>query len=299
MARVLILGATGMLGHKLCQMLPRLGHEASATARGSASALKPYREAFKQVRLIGGIDALDERKLERTISRAAPDVLINCVGIIKQHPAAKDPLLSIGVNSCLPHRLARLCGGLGVRLIHISTDCVFSGRKGNYTEEDVSDAEDLYGRSKFLGEVSGRGCLTLRTSIIGRELGGASGLLEWFLGNRGRTAPGYTRAVYTGFTTLEMARLIDRVIVRHPDLEGVWQVSSEPISKYDLLCLVRDAMRLDIDVTAEAAVRIDRSLNSEKFRNKTGYQPPSWPAMIEELARDAAPYEEWRKAHAS
>jgi dTDP-4-dehydrorhamnose reductase len=164
-----------------------------------------------------------------------------------------------------------------------------------YTEEDVSDAEDLYGRTKFLGEVSGSGCLTLRTSIIGRELQTASGLVEWFLSNRGGQVRGYTRATYTGFTTLALGEIVANVIDRHPDLSGVYQVSSEPINKYQLLCLLNDAFDAQVEIEPYPEVQIDRSLDSSRFRAETGFAPPTWGEMVRAMANDPTPYEEWRR----
>ena len=174
---------------------------------------------------------------------------------------------------------------------------MFSGLKGKYTEDDVADAKDLYGRSKLLGEVGGSGCLTLRTSIIGRELRTTQGLLEWFLSNRGGRVPGYTEAIYSGFTTLVMSRIIADVLEHHPDLSGTYHVSSEPIDKYRLLCLVRDAFHLAITIEPSSNVQIDRSLDSSRFRARTGYVPPSWEEMISEMTSDPTPYDRWRTAH--
>src|SRR5207253_2340396 len=155
-----------------------------------------------------------------------------------------DPVVCLSINSLFPHRLARLCHAAKARLIHVSTDCVFSGRKGNYTEADQPDAEDLYGRSKLLGEVQGPGCLTLRTSIIGRELDTRQGLVEWFLSNQGRKVKGYRRAIFSGLTTDALSELIGRIILNHPDLEGLWHVASAPINKFELISLVRDVFKV-------------------------------------------------------
>jgi dTDP-4-dehydrorhamnose reductase len=221
-------------------------------------------------------------------------VVINCIGIVKQLPAASDPILSLTVNALWPHQLQRLCLACGARLIHFSTDCVFSGRKGMYTEEDPSDALDLYGRSKFLGETSGTGALTIRSSVIGRELSTAIGLVEWCLAQHGSRVQGYTRAIYSGFTTVAMARIIRLVLTEHRELSGTLQVSSTPITKHDLLGLLRSAFGLRLEVEPRADVQVDRSLDSSRFRALTGFTPPSWPEMIEELAADPTPYDEWK-----
>lgn len=295
--RLLILGANGMLGHKLWQTC-RDRYDVWATVRSRYTEYARY-GLFTPERLIEGVDAFDMDSVVRALAQVRPDVVVNCIGVIKQLPAAKDPIISLTVNSLFPHRLANLCQATGARLIHISTDCVFSGRKGMYTEDDVPDAEDLYGRTKFLGEVSGPGCLTLRTSIVGRELSTSSGLVEWFLGNRGRRIPGYRRAIYSGFTTLAIANIITQVIDGFPELSGVYHVSSEPISKYELLCLVRDAYRIAVEIEPDDDVCIDRSLDSRRFREAAGFVPADWPDMIREMADDPTPYEQWRREHVS
>ncbi len=290
--RVLILGGAGMLGHKLWQVF-RDHFETWVTVRSGYSTYARY-GLFDPEHVIGGVDVFDFDTVMRAVATAHPDVVINAIGIIKQFPTAKDPIISLTVNSLFPHRLAMLCQSARVRLVHISTDCVFSGRKGMYTEEDVSDAEDLYGRSKFLGEISGRHCLTLRTSIIGRELGTASGLVEWFLSNRNGRVKGYSHAIYTGFPTLVLARIIADLLDRHPNLSGLYQVSSEPINKYQLLCLLREAYQVPIEIESFSDVSIDRSLDSNRFRAVTDFVPLPWPEMVQTMANDPIPYGEWR-----
>jgi dTDP-4-dehydrorhamnose reductase len=190
------------------------------------------------------------------------------------------------VNALLPHRLALMCADVSARLVHISTDCVFSGARGGYREDDFADAADLYGRTKFLGEVGQEPhCLTLRTSIIGPELARKASLLEWFLAQRTRVR-GFTKAIFSGFTTTELARVIELMLTRYPDASGLYHVSSEPINKYDLLVAIRDALGLDIEIVPDATFEIDRSLDSTRFRSEFNYTPPSWPAMIGELANE-------------
>jgi dTDP-4-dehydrorhamnose reductase len=290
--RVLILGAGGMLGHKLAQEL-KTEFEVWATVRGPSDAYARY-GLLDDGRILPGIDASNLDTVAGAIDHTRPDAVINCIGIIKQLPASHDPVSSLTINSLLPHQLQRLCRPHGARLLHFSTDCVFNGRKGMYTEDDPSDALDLYGRTKFLGEVAGAGALTIRSSMIGRELSTASGLVEWFLSQRGGRVGGYTRAVYSGFTTQAMARIVRSVLVDYPQLEGLWQVSSDPIAKYDLLLLMRDAYGLDVDLVPDDRVHIDRSLDSSRFRALTAFVPPSWQTMIRDMAMDPAPYEEWR-----
>jgi dTDP-4-dehydrorhamnose reductase len=294
---ILILGGSGMLGHKLWQSLARR-FDTYVTFR---KPIESYFECglFDRARALTGVTAEDFDSVARAVAEFKPDVVVNCIGIVKQAAASGDPLVSIEVNSLFPHRLARLCQTKGIRLIHISTDCVFSGRKGNYNENDFSDAEDLYGRTKFLGEVSDDGCLTLRTSMIGRELEASHGLVEWFLSQEDRTISGYKKSVFSGFTTNALAEIIARIITRSSELDGVWHVASEPISKFDLLSLVKQVYGLNIRIEPDETVVCDRSLNGARFRQATGFTPPSWQQMIEEMHRDPTPYSKLRRHHAN
>lgn len=210
--------------------------------------------------------------------------MINAVGIVKQRSAAKDSIPSLEINALFPHRLALLCKAIGARMIHMSTDCVFSGRKGLYEETDPADAEDLYGKTKFLGEVNESNCVTIRTSIIGRELSRKKSLVEWFLAQKG-PVKGYKKAIFSGFTTLEMSRIIEMILVDHPKKSGVYQVSADPINKFDLLTLIRDAMNLPTEIIPDSDFQCDRSLVSSRFRKEFNYAPPSWKTMVSELAK--------------
>jgi len=281
--RLLVLGGDGMLGHQVLRQL-RARHEIHVTLRQERESYESL-GLFDGRRTYFGVDARSLDKLQEVVTACRPDAVINAIGVVKQRAEAKDAIQSLEINALLPHRLAVICEDAGARLVHFSTDCVFSGRRGNYRETDVSDAEDLYGRTKYLGETSGRHCLTLRTSIIGRELARKSGLLEWFLAQRGKVK-GYTKAVFSGFTTLEMARIIDNVLAIQAPLSGVYHVSSEPISKFDLLTMIRDALDLPIEIEPDDEFKCDRSLDSARFRDATGYRPPAWKTMIEELAQD-------------
>lgn len=285
---VLVLGAAGMLGHRVMLDLASR-FDLVGTVRGPAAAHAGH-PVLGRMRLLGGVIADDVAGVERAIAEVHPAAVVNCIGVIKQLPAARDPLPAIAINALFPHQLARACRSAGARLVHISTDCVFSGRKGRYTEDDPSDAEDLYGRTKYLGEVDGPGCVTLRTSIIGRELKGHVGLVDWFLSQRGRTVGGYARAIYTGFTAQRLAGLIGDLLERHPEIEGLWQVSSDPISKYELLDLLNRAFDLGATLQRDETFVCDRSLDSSRFRQATGFVPATWPVMVRELAEDATPY---------
>jgi dTDP-4-dehydrorhamnose reductase len=298
--RVLVLGGDGMLGHKAFQVLAER-FEASATFRDPHGAWRgfPQYEGVPQERLLGGVDAARFDTVAAALERTRPDAVLNCIGIVKQRKEASDAVLSITVNALFPHRLAELCDHLGARLVHVSTDCVFSGRKGKYTEDDAPDPVDLYGRSKLLGEVDRPGALTLRTSIVGRDYLKSTALLEWFLSNRGGRVNGFRNAVYSGLTTTALARVVAELIERHRELGGLWHVASSPITKYDLLRMLREAMGLDIEIVPFDDPPCDRSLDGARFEAATGLAIPSWREMVSELAADPTPYDAWRQAHAA
>jgi dTDP-4-dehydrorhamnose reductase len=280
--RILVLGATGMLGHKLVQRLSA-GHEVVGTTR---SATVPA--ALRGQRLISGVSAEDFSSITRALAAFRPEAVVNCIGLIKQlKPNRRD---QIAINAMFPHQLLELCQAAGARLIHLSTDCVFSGRHGNYTESSPPDPVDDYGRSKLLGELEAGG-LTLRTSIIGRELSGGHGLVEWFYRQRGQSTRGFRKAIYSGLTTLEMSRVIANVLEQHPTLEGVWHVSSAPINKCELLNKVNALADLKAVIEPQDDFVCDRSLDSARFERQTGYQSPSWDAMLEEMVRDGEVYD--------
>jgi dTDP-4-dehydrorhamnose reductase len=282
--KILILGGDGMLGHELFRQLGDC-HDVRVTLR---QGLDDYRELglFSAANAIDRVDGRDEARLAAALTDFAPDVAINCVGIVKQRPDARSPIPSIEINSLYPHKLLALCAQHGTRLVHFSTDCVFSGRTGGYRETDTPDPVDLYGQTKLLGELQDPPGLTLRTSIIGLELSRKTGLIEWFLAQRGRIR-GFRRAVYTGFTTREMGRLVRRLVEEHDDLHGVWHVASAPINKYTLLVeLARKLRRKDIEIAPDDTFACDRSLRADRFRAATGYVPPSWDEMLTELADD-------------
>jgi dTDP-4-dehydrorhamnose reductase len=285
--RIIILGGSGMLGHRLWLTLQQQ-HDTWVTTRGSQDHFPDIPE-FTREKIISNVDALIFDEVVRALSTVKPDVVINCIGLIKQTPLAKDPLSAIRVNAMLPHQLALICGSASIRLSHISTDCVFSGRRGNYTEEDESDAVDLYGRTKYLGEVSYPNTVTLRTSIIGRELKSKLGLIEWFLAQSGEIN-GYRQAIYSGLTTDELGRVILEHVLQKKDITGVYHISSEPISKFDLLKLVKQAFDHNVTINPYDGYVIDRSLDSTRFRETTGYQSPTWEEMICEMSERSALY---------
>jgi dTDP-4-dehydrorhamnose reductase len=291
--RILILGGSGMLGHRLWINLQK-EHEVWVTVRTTSSPF-PDRPEFPQMYVRTNVDANHLDQVTRALASIQPDLVINCIGLIKQvEQLARDPIMSISLNALLPHRVSLICQVAKIRMIHISTDCVFSGRKGNYLESDQSDAEDLYGRSKFLGEVTDPPySITLRTSIIGHELKTRLGLIEWFLSRKdGDTIHGYKHAIYSGFTTDELSRIIMEYVIPRPDLAGLYHVASDPISKYDLLHLANRAYGRKINILPDENFLCDRSLDSTRFRQATGYQAPSWPAMIDEMSSNSSIYEQ-------
>lgn len=277
--KILVLGGSGMLGNATFRVMSETA-EAYATVR-SASAIQSFPVQLRD-QILSGVDVLDHDTLVDLLGRLRPDVVVNCVGLVKQLAECEDPLSVLPINAMLPHRLARLCALSGARLVHISTDCVFEGTKGCYRESDVSDATDLYGKSKFIGEVDYPNAVTLRTSIIGHELGSAQGLVEWFLSQTG-TVKGYANAVFSGLPTVEMARVIRDVVIPRKDLHGVYHVASAPISKLELLRLIASVYGKKIDIVSDGAVVIDRSLNAERFIAATGYAPPSWPELVKAM----------------
>ena len=283
--RLLILGGSGMLGHQLWRRL-HSQHDTWVTLRRPVADFAVH-NLFDEAKAIQFDDITDDTALERALGQAKPEAVINCVGLIKQRDEASDEALTLRVNAEFPHRLAKRCGEAGARLIHFSTDCIFAGTKGNYTESDPSDAADLYGQSKHQGEVADAHSVTLRTSVIGHELATNLALLDWFLSQRGQAISGFTKAIYSGFTTLEMARIVDRILTQHTDLSGVWHVASEPISKFGLLELCREKLGWEGVIEPNDEFVCDRSLNADRFNQATGYTPPSWEAMISELAQQS------------
>ena len=279
--KVLVLGVTGMLGNAMFRVLSEQSDLHVFGSARNASASRYFPEQW-QPNILGGVDVENHDSLVRLFGEVRPDVVINCGGLVKQLADADDPLQAIPINALLPHRLAALCRAGGARFIHISTDCVFSGTKGGYLESDFADADDLYGRSKFLGEVAYPHSITLRTSIIGHELSGARSLVNWFLAQQG-TIKGFTRAVFSGQPTVVLAGVVRDHVLPRPDLSGLYHVAAAPINKHDLLRLVAQIYRKDIEIVTDERLVIDRSLDASRFREVTGYLAPSWEEMIQSM----------------
>lgn len=276
--RIMILGVTGMLGHTMFRVLAEdPAHEVFGTARGNGARLHFGDAATQQ--LVTGVYVENHDSLVRAFAAVRPQVVVNCIGLVKQLADANDPLQAVPINTLLPHRLASLCLAAGARLVHISTDCVFSGAKGGYLETDFPDANDLYGRTKLLGEVDYPHAITLRTSIIGHELTGSRSLLGWFLAQQG-SVKGFRRAIFSGLPTAELSRVVRDVVLPRPDLRGLYHVAATPINKYELLRLVAEVYGKTIVIVPDDQLVIDRSLNADRFSIATGYAPPAWPELI-------------------
>ncbi len=281
MMKILVLGATGMLGNAVFRWLSdKTDWNVFGTVR-SEESMQLFAKALSD-KLVRLYDATDNDHLSQVMTRLEPDVVINCIGIIKQISHARDPAPMIMTNAVLPHQLSEHVARMGARLIHFSTDCVFSGNKGRYTEQDMPDAEDMYGRSKLLGEVADAHCITLRTSIIGHELQSKKGLLEWFL-CQSDSCEGYAKAIFSGFPTIILARMVAEIIIPMQALHGLYHVASKPISKFDLLQLIADVYSKKIKLVSNSEPVIDRSLCADKFQQITGYNAPAWPEMIETM----------------
>lgn len=278
--KVLIFGGDGMLGHQLVRTLGR-EFEVAATIRDDVP-VEAARDLLPLESTYTGIDVRDTHKWMAVVDAFQPTVAVNAVGIVKQRSSAAEAIPSIQINSLFPHQLQRQVEACGGRAIHVSTDCVFSGRKGRYKETDPTDAEDLYGRSKLLGEVTGPKALTLRTSMIGRELKRRKSLLEWFLSQHGRVG-GYHRAIFSGLTTLEVARVIRSLIADHPEACGLYHLAGPAISKHDLLCRIRDCTGRPVEIVPDGTIVVDRSLDAALFNRTFDYSPPSWETMITEI----------------
>lgn len=277
--RVLVLGASGMLGNAVFRLFAQ---SPSFLTMGSLRSTNLLRFLAKDLhdRVICGVDVENIDSLTGLFAKSRPDVVVNCIGLVKQLAAAHDPLVVIPVNALLPHRLARLCEVAGARLVHISTDCVFSGVKGMYTEADVSDAKDLYGRSKYIGEVDYPHAITLRTSIIGHELSGSQSLVGWFLAQQ-EVVRGFRCAIFSGLPTVELALVIRDYVIPRPELHGLYHVSAKAINKYELLRLVANVYGKSVEIHPDDQLVIDRSLDSTLFCQATDYQPKEWNELIQ------------------
>lgn len=287
--KVVVLGAGGLLGHKLVQIF-KSRFETCGTFHASADRYRASR-IYDGVRIVEHLDAENLESVATALGEVRPDVIVNAIGVTKHVPDGNNNIKTITINSLFPHQLAAIATDLNARLIGISTDCVFSGDKGNYVEDDRPDATDLYGKSKHLGEVTGGNCLTVRTSIIGRELFTRNSLVEWFLDNRGGRVKGFSKAIFTGFPTITLAEILVDIIESNPQLRGLYHISSDKINKFDLLRQINDEMEVGVEIERDDEFEMDRSLDSTRFREQTGFVPIGWREMIKRMADDAGAYE--------
>lgn len=282
--RILILGGTGMLGHTLWQYFSLRFADTYTTIRQSRAAYDKY-ELFTSDKVIDSVDVVDFQMLTGIMKCIKPDFILNCIGITKRRKEADMAIHAITLNALLPHKLLEWGKNNSAKVVNFSTDCVFDGGQGNYTEESPPNATDLYGKTKALGEIQGENALTLRSSFIGTELHAGTELLEWFLSQTG-AVKGFKNAIYSGLTTLELSRIIENIMVNHPGVTGIYNISSDPISKFDLLMLIKGKMHLDVEIVPDETVRCNRSLDSTKFRKEFSYTPPTWEVMVDELTKN-------------
>ena len=292
-AKILMLGGGGTLGHKLWQVLPAKFPDTVVSIRKNKDFYARC-GLFTGPNVVDGLDLRDFSRLNAVLDELKPSVIVNCAGVTLRSKEALDKNSAISINALLPHRLAEWCSRSGARLIHFSTVCVFDGKTGGYTEDSPPDARDLYGMTKALGDVSAPFALTLRSSFIGREIFGGAELLEWFLAQKGKKIKGFTRALFTGLTTNKLAELVGELIEKHPALNGLYHVSSETLSKYDLLKLMKEAYKLDVEIAPEDGFEMKRDLDGRRFEQAAGFVCPPWKVMMAEMAADRTPYGDWR-----
>ncbi|RYZ87487.1 MAG: SDR family oxidoreductase [Proteobacteria bacterium] len=290
--RILILGGTGMLGHELWRTLTKKFQDTWVTVRSASGVNSPLDGLVpaSDNRIVRSVDVADFERLHSLFNELNPTVIINAVAVTKRNEGEKGDPASIAhvlrINAELPHQLASWAKPRGVRVIHFSTDCVFNGDRGGYSETDVPDAMDLYGRSKLLGEIDQveGNCITLRTSLIGRELARKTELLEWFLGQKGKSVRGYRNAVFSGVATWVMADLVISLIEKNSDIRGVFQIAAEPIDKFTLLQIFNDVFKTGTTIAPEENFVCKRNLDGSKFRQVTGWIAPSWKEMVHGIA---------------
>jgi len=292
--KILILGGGGTLGHKLWQLLPSRFPETFVSIRKNRDFYARC-GLFTGPNVIDSLDLRDFNRLNAVLDEVKPSVIVNCAGVTLRSKEALDKNSAISINALLPHRLAEWCAKNGARLIHFSTVCVFDGKTGGYTEDSLPDARDLYGITKALGDVSAPFALTLRSSFIGREIFGGTELLEWFLAQKGKKIKGFTKALFTGLTTNKLAELVGDLIEKHPSLNGLYNVSSETLSKYEMLKLMKEAYKLDVEITPDDGFECRRDLKGDRFEKAAGFVCPPWRQLMAEMAADKTPYSAWRK----
>ena len=286
---VLILGASGMLGHMLVRVFSPhhrvIGTTSSQYNSGSLLAKLLDRDSW-----IGGIDVRSLNRVDELVREIQPDVVINCVGVIKQKMESSNITDAITINSLFPHHLASLCESQNCRLIHFSTDCVFDGAPGIKKVSDTPNATDIYGTTKRLGEVDYGDPITIRSSIVGAQIVGNESLFQWAISQKGKSIKGFTGALYSGLTTMTMSKVILEIVDNFPQLSGIQQIASEAITKHDLLRKLNAALGLNLDICADNTIIYDRTLDGSEFVEQTGVRIPTWDEMIIEFAGDQAFY---------
>jgi len=278
--KVYILGISGMLGSRIfLEFQKKKGFDVRGCLRGN---LNPFIIKYKK-KINVRIDAKNIKKISSILKSFKPDYVINCIGYIKQKISTNTNDRDIFfVNSIFPHEIYKITKLINSRFIHFSTDCVFDGKKGNYKETASSNVKDIYGISKFLGEVKYSKSLTIRTSIIGHEFYSKKGLLEWFL-NQSKLCYGYSRVFFSGLTTLEISNFVYFYIKKNIKIHGLIHLSSKKISKLNLLKKIAKIYNKKIVIKKDSSKKIDRSLNCSFIKKRISYKVPNWDVMIREM----------------
>ncbi|MDD2262036.1 MAG: SDR family oxidoreductase [Clostridia bacterium] len=285
MKRVLVLGVNGLIGHTMYRKLKQEGFEVFGTMRRAKIEFMQY-DFLQADTIIDGLDVQEISNVSEVILQIQPSVVVNCIGITRRKDEISNSIQAIKINALLPHQIAKICQDMSIRMIHLSTDCVFSGDSGLYTEDSIPDASDMYGRTKAMGEVlDNPNCLTLRSSFLGTEISDRTELLEWLLSQKGRTIKGYTKAIYSGVSTVYLSSVITEILRHYPQLSGLYQIAPDtPISKYDLLCIAKNAFNIDVEIVGNDSFVSDKSLSGARLKKVMNYRVPSWHDMLQELA---------------
>jgi dTDP-4-dehydrorhamnose reductase len=288
--RILILGGNGLIGHKMYQLISNNYQDTWVTLRNNLSSYS-YSEIYNSEKVIDKIDLSNFKLLLNQLNVLNPDVVINACGITIRRGIDAFKSNSIILNSALPHFLNEWVVSNNKRLIHFSTDCVFSGKKGDYLDNDIKDAIDIYGLTKSMGEVIDSKCaITLRGSMIGRELENKTELLEWFLHQKNNVIKGFTNVIYSGITTVRMAEIILKIINEYPNLSGIYNISSEPISKFDLLKKWNDKFSINATIEIDKNYTSNKNLISDKLFKIIQLEQPIWDDLIHQLKIDEELY---------
>jgi dTDP-4-dehydrorhamnose reductase len=297
--KILILGGSGMIGHRMWATLAKTHQVYATLRRGNLGALEKI-PGISADHCFFGVDAYDSASLIPVLEKVQPQIVLNCIGIVKQLKDSNDAIKSISLNALFPQQLTKICAQYGARMIQFSSDCVFDGNKGHYVEGSIPDATDIYGRTKTLGEIGDQShVVTLRTSSIGREVFPHGGLLEWFLSNQDKKVTGYKKAIYSGFPTHRLAMILSEYLFPHPELSGILHIASLPIDKLTLLQMIKSHFNLNIEIGEDSKVEIDRSLDCTHFSKASQFQPPAWSEMMKDLEVDFEIYSQLRRSRST